>query len=243
MAIGASTTALDIIHAALRIVGVGQTGEVYATSDVNIASDILSLLLQEWSDGGLVVPSIVQEAITTVAAQNSYTVGKNGSPDLDTVRPEQIIGAWVRDSSNYDYPVEVIGEKAYRKFISKTTQARPEKLWYNPTAPNGTVYVWPTPSAAESLYISSVKPFAIPASDAEVLLNTTSIPSNYHNALRWNLAVEICPEFRREPTMLMITRATDTYSKIESLNFARRMEAVELEISPESSSGRNILTG
>jgi hypothetical protein len=41
----------------------------------------------------------------------------------------------------------------------------------------------------------------------------------------------------------MITRATDTYSKIESLNFARRMEAVELEISPESSSGRNILTG
>ena len=243
MTVGATTQALDILQGALRVVGVGQTGETYAASDLAVAYEALKLILQEWSDAGVMVPAVVQEAITLVGTQSSYTVGANAAADLNTPRPEQIIGAWVRDASNYDHRVRIIGEAAYRKLMSKSSVGRPDQLWYNPTAPYGTVYVWQTPSAAESLYISSLKPFALPASQAEDLLATTEIPSNYHNALKWNLALEICPEFFREPTPVIITRAMDTYDKIISLNMARRVEPAELEISPASRGGRNILTG
>jgi hypothetical protein len=237
------TTVREITDGALMDIGAVGVGETPSAEDRKLAYTRLQWLLQEWSDGGLAVPSVVQEAITLVGSQSSYTVGENGSPDLSTVRPEQIIGAFIRDSSGYDHHIEVIGEKAYRKLSSKTTESRPKKLWYNATAPNGTVYVWPTPSSAEALWVSGIKPFSVPASQTENILNTTEIPSNYHNPIKWNLMVELCAPFEREPTMLMISRAQRGYDNILSLNLARRMQPAELEISPSSGSGDSILTG
>jgi hypothetical protein len=83
----------------------------------------------------------------------------------------------------------------------------------------------------------------VPASQTENILNTTEIPSNYHNPLKWNLMVELCAPFEREPTMLMISRAQRGYDNLLALNLARRMQPAELEISPSSGSGDSILTG
>jgi len=224
-------TVTQLLQSALKVLGVYAPGETPAAEDLATAKMALQDLLAEWSDGGLVVPSIVWEAITLVVDQNSYTVGENGSPDLSTVRPEQIIGAFVRDSSNYDYPVTIIGERAYRVITAKSgSSGRPDKLWYNPTAPNGTIYVYLKPSSTDSLYICSIKPFKEPSSLTESLLNTTEIPRNYHNALKWNLALELCAEFGKIPSALMLMRSGQTYNKIISLNAARRVQPAEIEI-------------
>lgn len=232
-----SRTVRQLIESVLWIVGAYAPGESLKSKDTSTALRVMQDLLAEWSDGGLIVPSIVQEPITLVIGQASYTVGEDGSPDLDTVRPEQIIGAWVRDSSNYDHPVGIIDERRYRLITSKTTSSRPTGIWYNATAPNGTVYAYPTPNAGESLYISSIKPFKEPTKLTEDLLNTTEIPRNYHNALKWNMVLEISPEYGKEITLIMIKRATDTLNTIISLNAARRVEPVSIEVQTAGGEG------
>ena len=222
-------TVREVIEGSLRKIGAIAAGETPTAEDMAVGLIVLQDLLAEWSDGGLVVPCTVLEAITLVIGQNSYTVGQNGVPSLNTVRPEQIIEAFVK-SGGYDYPVTIIGEKAYQGFLNKTTQGRPERLWYNATAPNGTIYVYYTPDTADQLWISSIKPFTEPTGLAENLLNTTGIPRNYHNPLIWNLAVDLAPEFGLEASPTIIARAIQGYSMIVSLNAARRVQPAYLEI-------------
>ncbi len=232
-------TVQQVVEGALRVLGVLASGEVSSADDTAIGLEVLQDLLAEWSDGGLVVPSVIQEAIPLVVGLVTYTVGENGAPSLVTVRPEQIIGAFVRDASNYDYDVTIIQEKAYRGLADKASVAgRPDQLWYNATAPNGTIKVWPAPSAIESLWISSMKPFTEPTALADDLLNVVQIPRNYHNALKWNLAVQLAPEYGKEPSEALVGLAKRGYDMIISLNAARRVQPASLEI-PGMVSRRN----
>lgn len=224
-----SRTVRELIEGSLRLVGAVAQGETPAAEDVNTALETLQDLLAEWGDGGLVINCIVNEAVTLIIDQASYTIGENGASDLNTVRPEQIIGAFIR-SGSYDYPVEIIGAKAYRDILHKSTSKRPKYLWYNATAPNGTIYVWGTPSAADALWITSIKPFTEPATLPEDLLNTTEIPRNYHNALKWNMALDLCPEYGKIASQVIIARAKISYDKIVSLNAARRVQPVNIEV-------------
>lgn len=219
----------EVIEGALRLVGAIAVGETPVPEDVNTGLEVLQDLIGEWGDGGLVVPSVVKETFNLVVGTNDYTIGKVGAPDFDTIRPEQIIGALVR-SGGYDYPVKIIGERAYRGISNKATQGRPSRLWYNPTAPLGTIYLWMTPSAIEALWITSIKPFVVPTTLPEKLFDTTKIPNNYHNALKWNLALELIPEYGKASDPVIIARAQQTYNQIVSLNAARRVQPAQIEI-------------
>ena len=222
-------TALDLITAALQTLGVYGATETLSAEDAHLGLETLQDMIAEWSDGGLTIPCTVTEAITLVVGQVAYTVGENGVPSLFTVRPEQIVGAFVRDSGNYDYFVEIIGERAYNSLQNKSgISGRPDRLFAKYSAPNITVYVYPEPDAAESLYITSVKSFTEPTAYTEELLDTTTIPRNFYNALKWNLAMELSTPFQREITPLIAKRARDTKKSIINLNMARTVEPVDL---------------
>ena len=235
-------TVRQLIETSLKRCGVFEIGETPESEIMANSLQVLQDLLAERA-GDFFVSYVVQEAITLVNAQNSYTVGEDGSPDLNTQRPEKILGAFIRDSNNHDYPVKVIGEKAYRLIASKTTAARPEKIWYNPTAPNGTIYTWGTPTSAESLYISSLKTLTEPTSVTQNLLDTVGIPRNYHNPLAWMLAFELCDEFGKEPTVTIIARSQQAERDLVALNMARSIEPAHIEIGSKSqSSSESILS-
>jgi hypothetical protein len=224
-----SRTALDLITASLQSLGVYAAAETLSAEDADLALDTLQDLLAEWSDGGLMVPCTVTEAITLVVGQVSYTVGESGSPDKNTVRPEQVVNAYVRDSSSRDYDVTIIGEKKYQDLVVKTSiTGRPDRIYVKYSAPNAVIYVFPEPSIADSLYIVSIKPFTEPTTLPEALLNTTEIPRNYFNALKWNLALELSLPFLRDPSPLLVKRANDTKKSILNLNAARIVEPVDL---------------
>lgn len=236
-------TVRQLIEAALRKAGVAVPGETIAGDDIQTALEEFQDLLAEWGTAGLLVPFSTWEAITLVIGQANYTVGENGSPDLNTVRPEEIMGAFVRDASDYDHPVVIIGQEQYRSFTDKdNATSRPTALWYNPTAPNGTVYVVPAPASAEDLYICGLKPLEEPSELTDNLLDDLSIPRNYYNPLKWTLCVELCPEYGREPTMTMMKRAMEGIDTIKRMNAARRQEPVQLDVAALGSGRYNITT-
>jgi hypothetical protein len=224
-------TTLDLITAALQTIGAYAASETLAAPDAEIGLETLQDLLAEWSDGGLMIPCLVTESLSMVVGQVSYTVGESGAPDLNTVRPEQVIGAYIRDSGGYDYPVEIIGESQYRALTTKSgTSGRPDRLYPKYSVPNATIYLYPEPDSTDTLYLVSNKTFIEPVLYTENLLNTTQLPRNYFNALKWNLAIELCTPFLREPTPLMVKRASDTKNTIKKLNMARTVEPVVIDI-------------
>ena len=233
-------TVRELIEGALRKIGVLAMGETLDTVEAKTALEVLQDIIAAKS-GSLFVPIVSQEAITLVIAQGSYTIGEDGSPDLETQRPEKIIDVWVRDSGNYDHPVDIIDEWNYNAIPSKTMPGRPDRVWYNPTAPNGTLYAYPVPDAAESLYISSIKSLTEPTALTEDLLNDVYIPRRYHSPLQWMLALELCPEYGKSADAVVIAKAAQGERDLESLNVARSIKAAVIEIG--TSGGRGNLRG
>ena len=106
-------TVKQAIEASLRVIGILGATESITTHDENIGFAVLQDLISEWSGQGLMIPHYTPDIITLVVSQSDYYIGENGTPDLNTVRPIRIDSAFVRDSSNYDHPVKIIGKIDY----------------------------------------------------------------------------------------------------------------------------------
>lgn len=183
-------TAREIIRRSLRLceaIGGGDTvdGDAKETNAFGYLNDMLVF----WGTEKLLVPYLTTETFSLVAGTSAYTIGASGT--FNTVRPNKIISAFIRDSSNNDYLLDIISLEEYDGFALKTTSARPNKLLYLPENPLGKIKLYPTPSAAESLIIDSWKTLA------QIALVTDSfvLPPEYVRAITYNLAVEIAPEY------------------------------------------------
>jgi hypothetical protein len=106
----------------------------------------------------------------------------------------------------------------------KTTPGRPYYLHFVGTAPLGTVYLYPVPDAAETLYLDSLKPLT----EITGLTTVLAFPPGYLSALKSNLAVLLAPEYGREPSKLVYQEAHDTKKAILNINAAGRAEPINL---------------
>jgi hypothetical protein len=74
--------------------------------------------------------------------------------------------------------------------------------------------LWPKPSAANKVVLYSMKALtAFATADTAV-----SLPNGYLRALRYNLAIEMAPEFGREPSALVVTAAQESKEVIKRMN-------------------------
>ncbi|HEA65891.1 hypothetical protein LCGC14_1902440 [marine sediment metagenome] len=217
-------------------------GEPLPPEDNAIAKVCFQDMMGEWVNDQLMVPFTVLESFTLTAGTLSYTVGETAPVDLNTVRPEQIDSAFIRED-NYDYPVNIIGEEAYNRIALKSEpwRFRPYQLWYNPTVPNGTITVWPSPSSAVDLFFSSEKPFTEPTSVTANMMAGLGYPRNYHNIIVYNLAVELAPEYGKTPADSVIVKAEKGKRDLISLNAARTLEPAVSELARSTRRDYDIL--
>lgn len=233
-------TLLELLTSSLRSIGVKNPGVNLTAEEVNDAKEILNLMLDQWSAEGLPVYAATLEGLTMTVGAASRTIGSTATAgNFITDRPTQILNAFVRDSGGIDYPVEIIGPGKYQSISTKTTPGRPYFLYYVGTAPLGTVYLYPVPDAAETLYIDSLKPLT----ELTTLTATIALPPGYRAALKSNLAVALGPEYNREPSKLVFQEAHDTKKAIIAINAASRHESVNLGYGYYPGYSRSILEG
>jgi len=222
-------TVQEAINRAYGKINISAVGEAIPAEDQAIAVDCFQDMIAEWAIDNLLIPFSTLENFTLVVGQVSYTIGETAGADLDTVRPERINSAFIR-VDNQDYPVDIIGERAYNAISLKATAGRPDNLFYNPTAPNGTAKVYPTPNAAEVLYFTGEKPITEPTTVTADMFVTLGYPRNYHNVIIYNLAIELAPEYGKTPAESVIVKAEIGKRKLISLNAARTHEPARSEL-------------
>lgn len=229
----------DLIKSSMRKVGILSAGEVPTTDTYAALLEALQVMLRQWAQKRILVFASVKESFALVPTQSLYTWGTGGN--ITTTRPHQILGGFVRDSSSIDHPVGIISDGQYRNISSKATAGRPEYLFYHPLYPLGSIYVYPTPQDAETMWIESLKPFTETSSFSAVT-DTLAFPSNYEEPLVYNLALRIAPEYGVQMSAEAVKVATDSLDALIILNASNQVEPISLSLPISGRGGYNILS-
>jgi hypothetical protein len=199
----------------MRLIGALSTGETPSAEEQADALEVLNEMLDSWSLENLVIPSRTREEFDLVGAQQTYTMGSGGN--FNTSRPARIEAAGILDlaSPANEIPIDLINMRQWSEITVKgTSSTYPTKLYVENTSPLERLNFWPIPSAAYKVAIYSAKPLTAVAS-----ANTTlSLPPGYLKALRYNLAIELAPEFGKSVSAEIIKSAEESKENIKRLN-------------------------
>lgn len=186
-----TTTAQDMIRRAYAILGDVEEGADLIKDQTDTGLAVLQGMLDLLSIDRQNIYQVSQNTHTWPANTTSRTIGSGG--DFDTRRPDRIgMGTHFRDSDNIDYPVNVvINREVYDNIYDKSvTSDDPEILFYDTDYPLGTLYVYPVPTQALTLYLNQWNPLQVFDSLTEAL----SMPPGYYQMIVYNLAVHLEPE-------------------------------------------------
>jgi len=202
-------TAQNIIEGALRLIGNSSP----TPTELNNAFASLNDMISLWNTNNLMIYAIIEENFTLTVGKSSYTIGSGG--DFNTVRPVRIVNAFIRDSNNNDHEVDTtMSMEEYNEIVSKTSQGRPSRLYYATEYPLGKIYFNSKPIEAETLYLFSWKPFTEFAS----LSTNVNLPAEYNKALKYNLAVDLAPEYNVTIQSSVYNEAMLSKMNIENLH-------------------------
>lgn len=202
----------DLIKKSYRLLNVIAAGEDLESEQLDEGLEFCNRMIGTWNTNGLNSYYVVREDLTLVANQQSYTIGSSG--DLNTTRPQEIFHATLTENGN-TWPVEIMNTAQWMDIITKgDTSSIPYWIYYESNYPLGTIYIYPKPSAANTLNISSWKQIG----DFS-LGDSISLPDGYERAIIANLAKELWPMYPSESVFGVINdMAKSTLSALKRIN-------------------------
>lgn len=236
----AIATALNIITKAFQKIGVLAEGETPNANQQSDGLDTLNLLIDSWAGDTLLTVAEIEENFPLVVGTPAYTIGTGQT--FNTTKPFSITKAFVRDSNGYDRQLGIITRGIYQSYIDKDATGTPQTLFYDPGASQqanqaGTLKVYPAPNAADTLYITSEKPFT----EFSTVSDTVTFYPAYKRALIYNLAIELAPDYGVSASPEVIKIAKDSKELIENINSRNKNIVAEMSL-PGSHPGYNIFT-
>lgn len=209
-----ATTAIEIVQAALRLIGVY---DFSGPSTSAHALKALNMMLNNWGARGVLATALTREGLSVSALAASYTIGV--SQTLNTAKPIRVSSAFIRDSNNVDTTLRIIGREEFDAIPDKTASGTPAVLFYDPgvtqqTTQVGTIYLYPRASAAYTLFMESEKLF----SELSTLSANMTFPLTYERAIKFNMAIELAPEHGKEVSQEVVAIARESLDAIIRAN-------------------------
>ena len=231
-----AVTAQKIIARAMRLIGVYGVGDTMGAEEGIDGLASLNAMIDEWANEKLMISAASLDVIALQPNVASYTIGPTGGTVSNY--PIEIDPASYIQYNSLSYPLEVLTLAEYNALTLKSLSTLiPESLWYNTTFPNGTVTLYPIPSAVMTLNLWSWKQIAsFPA-----LTSLIALAPGYENAIVYNLCEALAPEYGVAVPPLVQKLASTSKKKVKRANFVMPMLSAGVGV---SSGGRfNILGG
>lgn len=207
-------TVQNVINRALRILGAISTNEVPAPQESTDALGTLNAMIDDWANEKLMITGAVLDQITLTPSVATYTIGATGGTVSNY--PITIDTASYIQYGNLSYPLKLLTLDEYNAITLKSLSTLiPDSLWYNPTFPNGTITLYPTPAAVMTLNLWSWKQITSFTS----LINPIALPPGYENALVYNLALMLSPEYGKQVTADIARIAMQSKTRLKRTNF------------------------
>ena len=155
------------------------------------------------------------------------TIGPTG--DFVGDRPIEIDDAtYFKDpQSGLSFGVKLINQQQYDGIAFKTvTSTYPQVMWVNNTFPDMTMTIYPVPIKALEWHIISVEQLK----EVDSVATDMTFPPGYLRAFRYNLAMELAPEFGVEPSQQVQRIAMTSKRDLKRINFPGDLMAIPYPI-------------
>lgn len=206
----------DLISSSLRLLGAIATGESLSAAEQADALAAFNRMIDSWSNEELLIFADVAETFNLVPGQQTYTIGPTGN--FNTVRPQRIEKARLQTVTSglpVDLPLTIVTLDEWARIIIKTqSSSLPLRLYIEENYPLMSLNLWPIPSVANKIALWSWKPLTKFASvDDDV-----SFPPGYERMIVYNGALELAPEYSREPSATVLSTAIESKANIKRMN-------------------------
>lgn len=216
-----SITAQNIIDAAFTDIGVLSPGE---TLEAAFAADgLLKLngLVSWWATQSLTSLVNQRSVFTLIANQATYLIGPGGTnTSFQVARPMVLDNAGILLNATtpaVEKPIGQMTDDMYANLSIKTLVSTLfTQVYYNPTMPNGTVFLWPTPNTADNNLVLYYRTVLAEFADYATTLYT--LAPAFQLALEYNLALLLATPYGREVPALILKLASDTLSDLKRQN-------------------------
>lgn len=230
-------TARDIVTRSLKLIGVVADGETPTAQELSDGLGSLNDMLDSWSNDNVIIPYHTIEEFSLTAGKSRYSIGSSG--DFDTIRPIEINKISYKDSSGFEIFLDKLTVEKWAEVRIKSIESSIQNCFYvENTYPHDYINFYPVPNSTNSIVIYSQKPL-MSFSD----LNTElTLPPGYSKAIRYNLAIEVAPEYGKEPNVFVLNGSSDSLKKIKNKN--RRPRYIKQDLAVRAKSGNfNYYTG
>ena len=174
------TTVTEIITQALKDATVVGEGDSASSETMTDAFALFQQMMGSWQESGMNVYAQVTSSFTPTGAL-SYSIGTGG--DVNITRPETI--DYIYWSSNgVDIPIEILGTyEQYLNIVQKSVAGDPLYVFYLPSYPLGTLYLYPQPNGG-SIYLTRTTALPTFTSITDIIV----LPAKYLLPIRFSLA-------------------------------------------------------
>ena len=188
------TAVSTLILNALIMTGEKAIGDSLDTNEQRYYQSRLNSMMDSWSNERMAIPFLSQTSFALTTGTGSYTIGVGAT--FNMTRPTKIVDpCFIRDTDNYDSPLQVINMEAYGRIVLKTADGSyPTFLAYDygySATSTATIYLWPEPSPALTLYINTLQTL----SNFSTMTQNLQLPPGYQRAIETNFAIESAPGF------------------------------------------------
>lgn len=193
-----STTGLTIVTDALAELNVFAAGDTIPPDDADFVLRKMNRVIDLWNADGASSYGDSFTSYTLTPALQPHTIGPTGTFAVAT--PPEVI-----DGANY---ITGTGTSAVRipiairdrfwwanESVQAITSSIPTDLYYAKGATNGSIYLWPVPSAASTLELMVRRLLT-----QLTLVSTFALPQGYQEALTLTVAEAIAPAYEQQPS-------------------------------------------
>ncbi len=198
-------------------------------------------MIDSWRLEKLMAYAVEPQGFPFVAGQMAYTIGPGGNWNTEwPARIEKVnLSYTLNDSPAMNLNINMLNLDQYQSLILPTTSSTiPTSVYIDDGYPLRTAKFYTVPSLIQSVILfcwTTIEEFA-------TLDTVIALPPGYERALRFNLALEIAPEYTRQPSQIVLAAAATSKALIKSFNMRPVYMQVDNALLPHRT-GFNYLTG
>lgn len=228
-----SSTAVQLLTDARRLLGVNAEEESLSNSELQIGLRWLTKMLKAWEADGIGQWVLTQGALTLADSTGSYLFGTAGA---FTTVPFEITQIRISHDGGNEIEMFRMSRDEYYRLPNKTNEGYPTQWFYDRQRDNGTLYIWPEPD--DALYDLTFT-YRRRIMDLDSGPNNFDLPPEWEEALTNNLAKRLIPVYGRGGTpeaQQVIADAASSYAIVRMLDTG--LEEGSISIEPEDRFGR-----
>lgn len=215
-----SSTGLDLITDVLTTIGELAQGQTPSPEDAIFCQRRLNGALDSMSqeEGYVFTRNISAYDLTPLTG--TYVIGPTAAAPFNVARPTKIELARILALVGGQYvgikEMRIITYAEYVSYSDKTsTSIVPEELYYDNAAPNGNLYLFDIPSAANTrLELTTLQQLP----QLESLTDTLDFPEGYYEPLVLILGVAVSPAYNKAVDQVTAGRMTTCSDRIKAIN-------------------------